>query len=96
MKPLLLTIALLFSTPSWAFNEVCFFSFYDPERDSDIYNEFMRKIKSSDCNILHMSVRTEGLRPHIHGYIAKHCRFDRQIIVSEKEKTSNFACEIVR
>ena len=101
MKPLLLTIALLFSTPAWANqyenyqNKVCVQPINDGYERKQ-YKRLLDQIKSDDCDIiLVQSFGREGAWNSYLTYISRFCRFDRQIVVDELDKENNmivFSC----
>ena len=75
MKPLLLTIALLFSTPAWALTPGCDFG-----RGKWEVSEIKDSIKLNDCE--HVIFKSYSLYT-----IAKICRFDREIVFERPEKS---------
>ena len=93
MKPLLLTIALLFSTPAWAVKVGC--SFNDKDFPSHSYiNEVKEKIRKNkyECDV----IKVKGYVANSAEYLYPLCRFDREIVIRRGEgnwsKETYFLC----
>ena len=90
MKPLLLTIALLFSTPAWALNSFCQAMIRLESSVKDAL-ELQNKILTQKCDVILVQV---DRRVYHMGRIANYCRFDREIVIEDNPKKSDvhFSC----
>ncbi|ERL46941.1 Topoisomerase IV subunit A protein [Candidatus Micropelagos thuwalensis] len=94
MKPLFLTIVLLFLTPAEAFGYACRYK-YDPSDERGKWRKIRGEVKRADCNIFSFRLeKVPGKDEHIQYYMDEVCRYDRQIIVSETDDAHFFTCEI--
>ncbi|ERL46935.1 3-hydroxyisobutyrate dehydrogenase protein [Candidatus Micropelagos thuwalensis] len=94
MKPLLLTISLLLSTPAEAFNSFCqyYISFPNLTEDRKLLE---KNIRNQDCDIILVQV---DKRIYWMSRIANYCRYDREIVIENDPKRPDvsFSCSPVK
>ena len=91
MTRLAIIFSLLFVTPAGAINTVCYDITITPEKDA--YQKIINAIKTKDCDVLTVMSVGDAVENEFMKYIARFCRYDRQIVVNKMTKRIvEFSC----